>query len=522
MVNVRVIEPTKVLLGYKKRVCAYARVSTNSDEQLNSYSNQISYYTQKICSNEEWEMAGIFTDEGITGTDMNKRDGFLLMLKECRKGRIDKILTKSISRFARNTQEAIEVIRELRMLGISIEFEKENIDTEKLKGDWTIEVLSAMAQAESMSISQNMRWSYKKRMMYGEFITYTAPYGYRLIENKLEIYEEEAKIVKRIFNEYLNGCGTTLIAKGLMTDKIKNYNGNIKWSHSAISRILKNEKYIGDAVVQKSYTTEVLPFKRKINNGEKEKYYIKESHEGIISREDFERVNELIKIKGDRVQTEVTSNCFNKKLKCGVCGSTLCRKKNRTGSIAWRCHTQKEYNTICNLKQIDERIIKDAFIRMCRKLKSNRYILNNYLEQMIGIRQHITNSKEIIELELKIQEITRQNLSLNRLRSKGYIDSAIFIEQNNENNQKIKQLLAQKQSLIEVDEYDERIMQLKKLIYEISASNFINGWNDELFSTIVQSVIITQNRELHFNLIGKLKIKEVEKEWQDTYHTDTK
>lgn len=510
MVNtVRIIEPTKVSLGYKLRVCAYARVSTDSEEQLNSYSNQISHYTEKICSNEMWEMVGIFTDEGITGTDMNKRDGFLLMLKECRKGRIDKILTKSISRFARNTQEAIEVIRELRMLGISIEFEKEHIDTEKLKGDWTIEVLSAMAQAESISISQNMRWSYKKRMMQGNFCTNIAPYGFRLINKKLEIYMPEATVVKTMFYAYLNGMGTNAIAKWLVKKQIRKSNGNINWTAFDVSRILKNEKYVGDTVVQKTYTTEVLPFRCKPNRGEKDKYYIKDSHKGFIEREIFEKVNELLKERSEiSLNKVVVENCFNRIIKCNKCGSTMYRKNNTAGSISWRCYLHGIDKEKCDMPLVAEEDIKRSFSKMCSKLKNNKYILNEYLEVIKKLKNKATNSNEIIRIESEIQEIVKQNLVLNRLRSKEYIDSAIFIAKNNENNQKIRELMERKRSLVDSEEFDEKIRDIENLMQIIDEYVLETEFNEALFKLIVKQIFIKDAKIIGFILHGGIQIVE--------------
>lgn len=510
MVNVRVIEPTKVSLGYKKRVCAYARVSTDSDEQLNSYSNQISYYTQKICSNEEWEMAGIFTDEGITGTDMNKRDGFLLMLKECRKGRIDKILTKSISRFARNTQEAIEVIRELRMLGISIEFEKENIDTEKLKGDWTIEVLSAMAQAESMSISQNMRWSYRKRMMAGHFITNTASYGFNLVNGELMAYIPEAKYVKTMYYSYLNGMGINAIAEWLTRKEVKKKNGSTKWTSQDVSRILKNEKNVGDTLVQKTYTTDVLPFRGKRNNGEKEMYYIRNTHQGIVERDVYDKVIAILKERGEiSLNKTIKINCFNKIMKCEKCGSTMYRKNNTSGSIAWRCHLHGLDKEKCEMPVVAEEDIKRSFVKMCSKLKNNNYILTEYLNIIKKVRDKATNCNEVIKIENEIQEIVKQNLALNRLRTKEYIDSAIFIEKNNENNQKIKELMERKRSLVDTEEYDQKIEEVENLINLIETYSISQEFDESLLKLMVKQIVIKDANTMVFILSGGIEITEV-------------
>ena len=265
MPEIRIIE-AKTPEKRKERVAAYCRVSSDSADQLASYWNQVDYYTKHIGQNPEWELADIYADEGLTGTRADTREDFQRMMRDCVRGKIDLILVKSISRFARNTRDCLAAVRQLKLLGIGVYFEKEKIDTAGLNGEMLLSMYSASAQQESISISENQRWSYKRRMERGDFITCTAPYGYRLGKNTLHIHEPEAEIVRRIFHEYLNGKSKQQIVDGLTADNIDK--GTV-WRPSYISMLLANEKYAGEAILQKSYTTDTLPFRKVINHGER-------------------------------------------------------------------------------------------------------------------------------------------------------------------------------------------------------------------------------------------------------------
>lgn len=292
MPEVRVIQPT-IQQAKKLRVCAYARVSSDFDDQLNSFASQVVYYTKHIQSNEEWQFVDIYADEGITGTRADTRTEFQRLLQDCRAGKIDRVLVKSISRFARNLTDCIAAVRELKQLGIAVEFEKENLDTSTMGSEMLLSMLSSAAQEESKSISENTRWSYKKRMAEGRFITTIAPFGYVLENNQLVPNPSEAPIVQYIFDRYLNGASLDRIVAELNQQAVVPGGGDVIWKRGHVHYILSNEKYIGDALVQKSYTTESLPRQKKPNNGELPQYYIRDSHPAIIDRDVFERAQGL-------------------------------------------------------------------------------------------------------------------------------------------------------------------------------------------------------------------------------------
>ena len=283
------IEPAEQPQNMLLRVAAYTRVSSDSEDQLNSFAAQNRYYTELISGKAGWRMVDIYADEGITGTSVAKRDDFQRMMADCRRGLIDQILVKSISRFARNTKDCLQNIRELKELGVNVRFEREGIDTVNVSSELITAIYAAFAQKESESISGNMRWSYQRRMESGEFNTCKAPWGFRLDGRKLKICESEADIVQRIFREYLSGKNPQEIADDLnascLTERV--------WNYKAVDYILQNERYAGNALLQKRYTPDMLSRQQKTNHGEREMYFVPESNDAIISPEIFERAQVL-------------------------------------------------------------------------------------------------------------------------------------------------------------------------------------------------------------------------------------
>ena len=277
------------------RVAAYARVSSSSDEQLNSFAAQNRYYTELISGKDNWQLVDIYADEGITGTSIEKRDDFKRMLRDCERGLIDRILVKSISRFARNTTECLETVRSLKARGVSVYFEKEGIDTGKVSGEMLTAVFASLAQAESESISKNMRWSYQKRMQAGEFVPPFLPYGFKCDNREMVIDVSEAAVIRRIFDMYVSGISFEDIAECLNRYGIPYINSSTdrKWSRSTIGHIIENEKYAGNSLWQKSYTTNTLPRVQRKNKGEQPQYYVESSHEAIIDKDTFEAAQAL-------------------------------------------------------------------------------------------------------------------------------------------------------------------------------------------------------------------------------------
>lgn len=347
------------------RVAAYCRVSTRFEQQESSYEAQVKYYTDKIAANPKWSFAGIFADQGKPATSTKERDSFNDMLADCYTGKIDMILTKSISRFARNTVDFLRIIRELKERQIRIVFEKENIDTMDSTGELLITILSSQAQEESRNLSENTRWGIVRRFEQGilqvnhmKFMGYTKD-----ADGKLIIVPEEAEVVREIFDLYLQGLGITRIAKELQAQGIKTVTGNEKWHPGTIHKMLICEKYIGDAMLQKTYTIDFLTKKRVINDGIVKRYYIKNNHEPIISREQYAQVQEELKMRKNKAELGLKYSSkypLSGLITCGVCESvyTRCTWQNKQGekTAVWRCKERiktgaPNCSTASNLKE---------------------------------------------------------------------------------------------------------------------------------------------------------------------------
>ena len=380
-----VIIPAKTQEEIKKaekclKVAAYCRVSTDEEEQKNSYQAQIEYYTDKINKNPEWQMAGIFADEGITGTQAKKRPEFLKMIRLCRQGKIDVILTKSLSRFARNTVDSLNYIRELRTLGIAVISEKENINTLTAESEMLITIMSCFAQAESESISKNVAWGIRQSFKNGNVpMQYKKLLGYKKgADGNVEIVSDEAEIVKEIYRCYLDGASLNQIADMLNNRGLTTKGSNSPYRKEVIQRILTNEKYTGDALLQKTYITDCITKKSRKNNGELPMYLVKNHHEPIISRTDFNRVQEEMARRSAKrsIAEKLTKTeqgkysakyALSELLICGECGSHY-RRVTWTAKgfkeIKWRCINRIQYGkkNCHSSPTIDEQALHKAII----------------------------------------------------------------------------------------------------------------------------------------------------------------
>lgn len=371
-------------------MAAYCRVSTDQLEQLSSYEAQVSYYTNFIENHPDYEMAGIYADEGITGTNTKKRDQFNKMIQDCKARKIDMIITKSISRFARNTLDCLNYVRELKELEIGVIFEKENINTLDSKGEVLITILASLAQDESRSISENSTWGIRRQFEQGKVrVNHKKFLGYdKDEEGELIINKEEAKIIKRIYKDYLAGKGANRIARELEEERIPNWSGKPKWYESSIRKMLQNEKYKGDALLQKTYTVDFLTKERAVNNGEVPMYYVEKSHPAIIDKEMWEAVQLEIQRRKDYMErygvrqldfAKVDDNPFTGRVICGNCGSAFGRKTwNSTDEKlkrrVWQCNRKYENKgeVGCKNKHIDEEVLYKTFVSCFNALVENK------------------------------------------------------------------------------------------------------------------------------------------------------
>ncbi len=381
--------PNLVVLARKKRVCAYARVSGDRDEAFHSLSAQVSYYQKKIAKHPDWEFVEVFSDRGITGTKDN-REGFQAMLTACREGKVDIVLAKSITRFARNTVILLETIRELKKLGVDVHFEEEHIETLSSTGELLISILAARAQEESRSASENQLWRIKKSYEKGIPVTGNC-LGYRMVDHQFLIDEEEEQIVLRIFSMYLSGLGFTAIAKTLTKEKVRTSTGTTKWYAEAVRGILTNEKYCGDLILQKKYRTDHLTKRVIINKGEKPKYEVRDAHDPIISREVFIAVqNEIAKRKEKYgPKKPCKRHTFSGLLRCGQCNGlyirTISAPHTRYEKPNWMCRNSKQYGKeACSATwRIPEDILQQKTCEILGIDAFDESIMHNQLKEII-------------------------------------------------------------------------------------------------------------------------------------------
>jgi site-specific DNA recombinase len=382
----------------KKRVAAYARVSTENEEQMSSFDAQMDYYTRHIQANPAWEFVEVYTDEGISATSTKKRDGFNRMIADALGGKIDLVITKSVSRFARNTVDTLTTVRQLKDKGVEVFFEKENIYTMDSKGELLITIMSSLAQEESRSISENVTWGQRKRFADGKV---SLPYGQFLGYEKGEdglpiIVESEAKTVRLIYRLFLEGKTPSGIAKHLTENHIPTPSGKKKWQPSTVESILTNEKYKGDAVLQKTFTVDFLTKKKKINEGEIPQYYVENSHPAIVSGEVFDLVQHEFKKRKNVKGYKTGGGCFSGKIICGQCGSFYGSKVWHSTSkyrrIIWQCNHKFKNEKKCQTPHLYEDAIKQAFLEAFNSLLNNK---DEILEGYKDIIQALTNTSEL-------------------------------------------------------------------------------------------------------------------------------
>ena len=504
MPQVQVIQPIQQQ-PKRLRVAAYARVSSDSEDQLNSLSVQVDYYTHLIQDNPNWEFAGIYTDEGITGTSTKHREQFNRLMDDCRAGVIDRVLVKSASRFARNTADALTSVRELKSLGVTVAFEKEGFDTKTANGEMLLSMICAVAQEESLSISQNMKWGIRKRMQAGTYVSASTPFGYRLENHRLVPCEEEAAVVRLIFNRYLNGESIDKIAQYLNANYPK---ANGEWHYSGVQFILRNEKYAGNTLYQKRYTSDTLPLKQMRNYGQQPQYYVFQSHEGLISDADFQKVQALLKSKNVPGKGNPPGT-FSKILYCAGCGTVLSRKKNTKGEQFWICRKHLYSSSLCPVKPVYEAELCKAFLSMHNKLRVNRekilFLILNDLSSLKYLQEQTDAQRKTIAEE--IQRLGKQNHNLERIYNMGAIESAQYWE----HRALIEQQLIEKKALLtrkNSNKSIEKIVQSTKSISErLTMDPPLVDFDKTAFKSMVTRMTIS-NEAITFELVNGMRLTE--------------
>lgn len=512
MAKAKVIFPVSKQELPRTRVAAYCRVSSNSADQLNSYAAQIRAYTKLIKSRSEWELVEIFADEGLSGMKAENRIEFQRMIEMCEHKQIDLIITKSVSRFARNVKEALQYVRKLKLLGVGVQFEKEGIYTLALGDEMLLNTFTAIAQEESKAISQHQRLSIVKRMECGEYVDSNAPYGFRLQGKKLAFSDPEADVVRYIFMQYLNGWSTGEIARDLTDKGIQTKLGRKQWRSTRISYILSNERYVGDCKYQKTFRDATVPFKQSKNRGQEDMFYASGTHEPIIDRESFEKVQTLLRERKDRFSKseKQTTYTLTSRIRCSECGSFY-RRKVRDGAIKWVCANHNADTHACPAGYYSEERIYDGFITMVNKLRfGEERILDRVIAKLDeAATLYKRNNTRAGRMSQSIAELNAKLVMLEQLRSKGYLAIEVYQTQARELQKQIADLKSERKSAFEstIQTMLDEVIKMRSLLDEIEEP--LEEFDEKLFHEITKGITINRTDEMTVTFLGGLKFTEL-------------
>ena len=510
------------------RVAAYCRVSTDSEDQLESYNAQVSHYTETIMKNPKWQFVKIYADEGITGTLARKREEFLKMIRDCEKGKIDLILTKSFSRFARNTVDSLNYVRKLKALGIGVFFEEQNLNSLTADSEMFVGLYSVMAQAESENISANVRWGLQQRMRSGTFAFHYNILGYRKGENgEPEIVPEEAEIVLKIYNLYLNGYSIKQIKEYLEKNNIPTKQGKTVWGYTVVANILTNERYCGDMLLQKTFTENCITKKVKKNRGEKTKYLIANNHTPIVSSEMFKKVQrEMARRRGKRQTSDKSLTALGKYsgkfalselLVCGDCGSPYKRitwVKNGVSRKVWRCLSRVDHGKkfCAESPALDEKKLHEAICRGLTKLLENKdEVLDMIISNLASV---ITGDDDVLDTDAIENQIHYLNDEVNAnvqllITTEG--DKQKYVDVISQLNDKIavlnKQLEAEREKIAANPNLKMQIEDIKETLSNTELC--FSEYDDVMIRRLVGLIRVMKDKSIVIYLKGGLSITEM-------------
>ncbi len=509
-----------------KRVAAYCRVSTDKEQQEHSFETQKEMYTEMIMMKPNWQMAGIYADEGITGTIAKKRPDFMRMIGDCRKGKIDIIITKSVSRFSRNNLDCLLYVRELKELGIPIIFEKEGINTLQVSSELLITLFSGLSQAESESISMNVKIGKRQSLKNGNVpFSYKSFLGYRKgADGKPEIDEEQAVIIRRIFKEYLVGKSLLDIAKGLTTDGIPTARGKTNWSSARVQSILTNEKYKGDALLQKTYIVDCISKKSKKNNGELPMYYVENNHPAIIERSIFDKVQEEIsrrnskrKVKQKGTKTELgkysSKYALSELLFCGNCGTPYRRVTwtNRgKKKVVWRCISRLDFGTkYCkDSPSLEESALQNAIAEAITQKAKSECADVSRLQMHMQIYYDRQDASSIIAKKNRLNELKQSIEGLTNIDNEA--------AQNGDFDSQFEQLYTEmynlKDELDEIEKQQARLTKSSDTLNEVAVileglKNHPVEYNDQAVRQLISCIKVISKDTLHIYFKDGVKIE---------------
>lgn len=530
--TITVITPTKKCVDKAKydqlRVAAYCRVSTDSEEQLTSYTMQKKVYTEMIVEKPEWCLVDIYADEGISGTRAANRHEFQRMMKDCKRGKIDYIITKSVSRFARNTAECLEYVRQLKLMGIGVIFEEQNIDTLKMDGELLITIHAGFAQAESESMSKNITWAFRKRFENGEVaFNYKKMVGYRKGPKGPEIIPEEAEIIRTIFDMYIAGMTLREIADKLLEEGVATKCGKVKWSATTIQSILKNEKYCGDAILQKTITIDCIEKVHKKNEGEAPMYYVRDNHPAIVSRKTFNKAQEemarRVSKRSPSQKGSVTGQgkyskfALSEVLHCGTCGTKYRRAtwcKNGRKRVVWRCCSRLDYGTqFCkDSPTLDETELHAAIVRAMSTFNKEDYDIfhQSILDTMPDAIGMFEDTSEAGVIKSQIESLNQGMMELVELS----IKEGLSVEESEESFQRISEEIAQLEARLEAirtagqteSERLEGIQRLQASVNELK--NCTSEYNDNAVRQMIECIKVYPTGKLEVIFAGGYTVAE--------------
>ncbi len=490
-----------------RKVAAYARVSTDSEEQLTSYEAQVDYYTKYIQSNPEWEFAGVYTDEGISATNTKHRDGFNRMIADALAGKIDLIVTKSVSRFARNTVDSLTTIRKLKEHGTEVFFEKENIWTLDSKGEVMITIMSSLAQEESRSISENVTWGQRKRFADGKVsLPYKSFLGYKKGENGLpEIVPEQAEIVKLIYKMFMSGKTVHYIAKHLTEHGIPTPKGRSVWQTSTIESILTNEKYKGSAILQKKFTVDFLTKKMKVNEGEVPQYRVENSHPAIIDAKAWDMVQGELRRRKESARRTTSQSPFSGRVFCGDCGEQFGPKVWHSNSqyrrVIWQCNHKFKGEVKCTTPHLIEDALKEYTRQALSFLIENREAL---IEDGRLVKQALSDHTEI---DTELRRIAEEMEIVAGLIEKSIATNAITALDQDEYAKTYESLTERYQALQkrytaltrQREDKQFKADELSGFLFELGELDLLDTeWKDSRFRATVERITVHNDGRLVF------------------------
>ena len=489
------------------RVAPYCRVSTDSEDQLHSYKSQVQYYTDYVNGKSEWVLVDIYADEAVTGTQTKKRDDFQRLINDCMNGDVDMIITKSISRFARNTLDTLRYVRMLKEKNVAVFFEEENINTLTMDGELLLVILSSVAQQEVENISANVKKGLKMKMQRGELVGFHGCLGYDYSQETkiITVNEKEAEIVRYIFQRYVEGMGCSVIGKELARLGYKTKRGSSHWADSTIMGIVKNEKYIGDIKQGKTFTVDPISKRRLDNFGEHDQFYVHKNHEPIIEDDLFERAQEIVKRRSkSRNSSDGKREKYSRKytfsslLECGFCVGNLSRRSWHSNSqykkTIWQCvvNTKKGKKFCPDAKGIAEEIIEQAFLESYRLLsQNNEGMIDEMLKRVEETLCSSNSPKEIVRLEKEIAAIAHRKKKLVDMRLDDKIDQETYEEKYADMAESLSQLSDDLERIKNISSREITIKQRIDVFRRVLEQNgVITAFDRGIFESIVEKVIV--------------------------------